>query len=464
MKDFGWTNLLQKLQTISPEIVLHQGASDAEIADLEQHLGMVLPASFKSLLQISNGIETPDYHVDSFLSTEHIEWFSVDNSNWIDLYNPPEEEEEEEEEDDDDEIQKQDNNGCRDSEVICLRALTGMVQISSCAETVVLLNPAVKDVNGDWQAVLFANWIPGVERYKNLQDLIANTFDPKSKALLLSTFADASANTSKQQSMTANNNDDAAAADCPQIEYAPIIKEPLFWAIKPREHYINQLHTGNTRQRKQAIAALALICDNRDITTLADCLEDKDPLIAVLAARFLRKFPSDLTCNLSTKVHQSKNPMLVLEAAELQLATNQTLTTEVLEAVCQLLKTAPNDAHSAACILGQCKRESAIEAMAQAVEFWVSHRGYQGLNPVETVAVKLGMHGEAALPAIERLLNHTDSSVRRHATTALSLIKTEAATRLLNKAAKDKDQYVREAATQKLKGRKKPGLFGFGRF
>jgi hypothetical protein len=40
MNDFGWSNLLQQLQTISPEIVLQPGASSAQIAELEQHIGV----------------------------------------------------------------------------------------------------------------------------------------------------------------------------------------------------------------------------------------------------------------------------------------------------------------------------------------------------------------------------------------------------------------------------------------
>lgn len=224
------------------------------------------------------------------------------------------------------------------------------------------------------------------------------------------------------------------------------------------------MQTGNIRQRKQAIAALALIGDNRDVATLSDCLDDQEQCIAILAAKFLKKYPATLTGSLLSNVHKNKNSKLILEAAESQLAVNQSLTMESLDALCQILNTTTNDAYRASRILGQCKHASTAEAMAQAIEFWASQRGYEGLNPIDTIAVDLGLHGEVALPAIKRLSNHSDRNVRRHAIRSLSLLKTEEATRLLMNAAKDKDEHVREAAKQQLKGRHKPGLFGFGKF
>ena len=57
-------------------IVSACGASDAQIADAEQRLGVVLPPSYKAFLKVTNGLLLPDFPYD-LLPVEEIEWYRM---------------------------------------------------------------------------------------------------------------------------------------------------------------------------------------------------------------------------------------------------------------------------------------------------------------------------------------------------------------------------------------------------
>jgi hypothetical protein len=36
----------------------------------------------------------------------------------------------------------------------------------------ILLNPSIVFANGEWEAIFFANWLPGNQRYRSFRDLV----------------------------------------------------------------------------------------------------------------------------------------------------------------------------------------------------------------------------------------------------------------------------------------------------
>lgn len=175
---------------MQPDWSMQPGASESDLAALEKHLGINLPPSYRNFLKASNGFDTPNYHVQSFLGTKEIEWFSVANYKWADMYGGPE-------------------SGMED----LMGDLFGMLQISHSHEAVILLNPAAINDDGDWQAVLFASWVPGVERFDSLQEFLGTSFEV----------------TSPDESDPSNLT--------PELILANLDLAPHFWASKTREQF-----------------------------------------------------------------------------------------------------------------------------------------------------------------------------------------------------------------------------------
>src|SRR4051812_22474426 len=59
------------------------GATEAQIAQLEEHLGTPLPPSYRQFLQFSNGWRDTGHFIPAIWSTEEIEWFAVRNQGTI---------------------------------------------------------------------------------------------------------------------------------------------------------------------------------------------------------------------------------------------------------------------------------------------------------------------------------------------------------------------------------------------
>lgn len=393
------------------------GASEEALTRLEDHLGIALPAFYRALLKQSNGFDAPEFHVESFLGTEDIEWFSVANSNWIDLY------------------ARVGPDGDLDEEY---GDLYGMLQISSGGEAVVLLNPAVKDEFGEWEAILFASWIPGAERLVNLREFLSGSFEGDFWPDSIPFGGESAGKTTGSE-----------------------VKPPLFWASKSRDAYLERLKSGNRRARLQAINALAFHRCEDDIPVLVACLSDEDEAVQVSAARFLRKFEVAPAVQALVEVTLRGCSVVKMEAAESLLAMHQCFSADSLQSIGAELQGTPEFVYRGSRILGQQPRLVSAESLAGALKYWVLHHGYEGLNPLGTIVADLGLQGELALSAIKDLLTDDDSRVRLQAVAVLRFIETGTADKLLKRAEQDRDEQVRAAAQKILKGRVKPGLFGW---
>lgn len=143
------------------------GATEAQIVEVETKLGTKLPPSYRAFLKVSNGWRNTGTFIDRILPVEEIHWFrDTPNPSLIDHanlyisqmtsvpYDP--------------EYDEADYNHFMDTLVIAE---------PTEEEELYLLNPKVKNKAGEWQAWAFAHWIPGVEAFDSFQALLENEYD-----------------------------------------------------------------------------------------------------------------------------------------------------------------------------------------------------------------------------------------------------------------------------------------------
>lgn len=156
-----------------PEEVIASGwlgyppATEAQIAAAEARIGKRLPPSYRAFLGVSDGWRVLDYFVWDILPAERIEWFRVNNQDWIDAYQEPADGEDISEEAHRVWGADQDDGSFR------LAYLDSLLEVSSGQRNVILLlNPEVTFPNGEWEAWDFGAWYPGAYRYRSFWDMM----------------------------------------------------------------------------------------------------------------------------------------------------------------------------------------------------------------------------------------------------------------------------------------------------
>ena len=143
------------------------GATEDQLDKLEQRLGIELPPDYKNFLRFSNGWQGRlTSSIYNLWSTEEIQWLSVRNQGWID-----------------DEIrtfsgqvsvEEHMRYGVRQFETT-YRAeyLKAALEISDWGDaSILLLNPEIKDEEGNWEAWEYATWYPGAFRFPSFAELM----------------------------------------------------------------------------------------------------------------------------------------------------------------------------------------------------------------------------------------------------------------------------------------------------
>jgi hypothetical protein len=140
-----WRAFLERVEEAVPE----PGASSEEIAVAERRLGTTLPPGYRSFLETTNGFGPIGHFVRRLRPVGEIRWLRDEDSElirvWVEATG-------------DDALAKRlvvsdDEDGAR-----------------------VLLNPAVVDEEGDWEAWFFAHWVPGAEPYSSFRELLEETY------------------------------------------------------------------------------------------------------------------------------------------------------------------------------------------------------------------------------------------------------------------------------------------------
>jgi hypothetical protein len=159
---------------VTPEIIAsgwlgYPPATEEQIGTLEQRIGIQLPPSYRQFLKISNGFRQPGVLVPRLFSIPDVEWYHVRNQDVIDDWHDVVQSTINdifEEQPNDDEIAE---------EGLWEWFLPYTLEISA-QETngtaCYLLNANRVNEDGEWQAFLFAHWIPGVAAYPSFWELM----------------------------------------------------------------------------------------------------------------------------------------------------------------------------------------------------------------------------------------------------------------------------------------------------
>lgn len=177
---------------LPPEVVRsgwlgYDGATEAEIVKVEKRLKTKLPPSYRGFLAESNGWRNCGPFIYDLWSCSDVRWFRERNQDWIDAYTHPE------------------NSGItivypdgqeppaprpltdkeylvygdkQDSCRFRTEYLQTALEISDVGDSaVLLLNPKIISDGGEWEAWLFANWMPGAHRYRSFWELMHGEYD-----------------------------------------------------------------------------------------------------------------------------------------------------------------------------------------------------------------------------------------------------------------------------------------------
>ena len=146
------------------------GATEEQLNVVEARVGVRLPPSYREFLTVSNGWRQTGNSIWRIWSTEEVDWFRVRNAEWIDAYvnpfggldAPPLTDEEYLVYDD-----------TQDPVRFRVEYLESALEISETGDSAIyLLNPNVVTPDGEWEAWLFANWLPGANRHRSFAELI----------------------------------------------------------------------------------------------------------------------------------------------------------------------------------------------------------------------------------------------------------------------------------------------------
>ncbi len=160
----------------------YEGATEEEIVALEERLRVRLPPSYRSFLAETNGWRNCGPFIYNLWPCSGVHWFQERNQAWIDAYVHPE------------------NNGIEivwpagqeppkprplmdeeyltygDKQDSCrfrTEYLQTALEISDVGDSaILLLNPKIVTDGGEWEAWLFANWMPGAYRYRSFGELV----------------------------------------------------------------------------------------------------------------------------------------------------------------------------------------------------------------------------------------------------------------------------------------------------
>ena len=144
-------------------------ASEELISKAERRLGTRLPPSYRSFLSVANGWRLFSSFIERLLPICEVDWLRAadpDSLSAIQEYYR-------EDEISDQEYLDYENDKHRE----CLRhryypdcLLVG--KSWSGEGEMVLLNSRIVFPNGEWEAIFFADWIPGNQRYRSFRDLV----------------------------------------------------------------------------------------------------------------------------------------------------------------------------------------------------------------------------------------------------------------------------------------------------
>ena len=149
------------------------GATEAELAQLEERLQQQLPPSYRSFLATSNGFGPISYFIYDLYPAAEVDWLTTKDALLVELWekDPPPAE--------GPELADERYLAYDESQiagVIRQGHMRQCLMISDWGDAGFLaLNPAIQH-EGEWEAWHFANWFPGARRYRSFAELMHDSF------------------------------------------------------------------------------------------------------------------------------------------------------------------------------------------------------------------------------------------------------------------------------------------------
>lgn len=213
------------------------------------------------------------------------------------------------------------------------------------------------------------------------------------------------------------------------------------------ERYTSQLKSYDEEERRQATLMLVALETPATIPALTYALNDTSERVRALAITGLARLnDSSLVSVIAARLAQDKKPFVRKAAA---YALGKLGRAEGTAALIAALKDKDIEVRGAAAVaLGEYADASAIAPLTAALEDKAEFVRAQS-------ARALGANGRAAaatVPALIKLLDSDkDQNVRRHTATALGQIGERSALPALERAARDHDPYLSQAASEAIK-------------
>lgn len=125
------------------------GATEEEIAEAEQRLGIALPSGYRAFLETTNGFGPVGLFVRRLRPVQELAWLGDEDPELVAIWA-------EEGED---------------------RLAPTLVVSDAYDDARVLLNPGVRDEAGEWRAWFFAHWVPGAQEFGSFRELLEHSHD-----------------------------------------------------------------------------------------------------------------------------------------------------------------------------------------------------------------------------------------------------------------------------------------------
>jgi hypothetical protein len=144
-------------------------ATEGELTRAENHLGVILPPSYRSFLAISNGWRPFSHFVERLLPVGEVEPYRTVNPEALAMIRQHYM--------DDDLPDKDYLDYATPEHMVALRTryypdclLVG--KSWGVEDDMILLNPHITFHDDEWEAIFFANWVPGNLRHRSFYDLV----------------------------------------------------------------------------------------------------------------------------------------------------------------------------------------------------------------------------------------------------------------------------------------------------
>ncbi len=201
MSIFNWTRFLTRwsqellaslgdeIKTLPSDVLRsgwlgYAGATEAQIAEAEAQLRLVLPPSYRAFLKITNGWRYTTPFIYHLWPVERIALFPERRQEWLDAF-----------------LTQQDSDPLnylggrsryphvsdteyliygveQDCSKLRLEYLFTALEISDRGDgSIYLLNPKIVAANGEWEAWFFGDWLPGADRYPSFQELMEAEYE-----------------------------------------------------------------------------------------------------------------------------------------------------------------------------------------------------------------------------------------------------------------------------------------------